>query len=198
MTLDNSSSPAVRLRLNPTLSSWSALDGGWWPRSRDAGAELPGLVAGLDSRFGVIIRAMLNMDVWDDNPRRLVAGPRRIHMGWYHTMAADRIYVVNTEGERFALLVVAPEATEESAGIAMAMGGGGQGRHPAGGGPHRQRDRRMTNSRGGFRARGRHPGKMVLVGLPRDAPTAGRCMAPARPPLRGGRPSSPDKPQLDR
>ncbi len=120
------SPPAVRLRLNPTLSGSGTLDGGWWPRSHDAGAELPQLVAGLDPRFGVIIRAMLNMDVWDDHPRRVVAGPRRIHMGWYHTMAADRIYVVNADGERFALLVVAPEATEESAGIAMAMAAEGK------------------------------------------------------------------------
>jgi hypothetical protein len=119
-----SSPPAVRLRLNPTLSGWGALDGGWWPRSRDAGAELPGLVAGLDARFGVIIRAMLNMDVWDDHPRRLVAGPRRIHMGWYHTMAADRIYLINTKGERFVLAVVAPEATQASAGTAMATAAG--------------------------------------------------------------------------
>jgi Family of unknown function (DUF5994) len=120
------SPPAVRLRLNPTLSGWGALDGGWWPRSRDPGAELPGLVTGLDARFGVIIRAMLNMDVWDDHPRRLVAGPRRIHVGWYHTMAADRIYLINTEGERFVLAVVAPEATRESAGTAMAMAAGGR------------------------------------------------------------------------
>jgi hypothetical protein len=111
---------AARLRLSPTLSRRGALDGSWWPRSRDAGAELPALVAGLDPRFGVIIRAMLDMDVWDDHPRRVATGPKRIHMGWYHTMAADRIYLVNTDGERFALLVVPPEATSESARDAMA------------------------------------------------------------------------------
>lgn len=118
------SPPAGRLRLNPTLSGWGALDGGWWPRSRDVGAELPGLIAGLDARFGVIIRVMLNMDVWDDHPRRFAAGPRRIHMGWYHTMAADRIYLINTHGQRFVLAVVAPEATPESARTAMTMAAG--------------------------------------------------------------------------
>jgi len=114
------SPPAARLRLSPTLSRRGALDGSWWPRSRDAGAELPALVAGLDPRFGVIIRAMLDMDVWDDHPRRVATGPKRIHMGWYHTMTADRIYLVNTDGERFALLVVPPAATAESARDAMA------------------------------------------------------------------------------
>jgi hypothetical protein len=47
-------------------------------------------------------------------------------MGWYHTMAADRIYLVNTDGERFALLVVPPEATAESAKDAMALAAGGR------------------------------------------------------------------------
>ena len=120
-----SSPPEARLRLNPTLSAWGALDGGWWPRSRDARAELPGLVASLGTRFGVIIRAMLNLDVWDDNPRRLIAGSRRIHMGWYHTMPSDRIYLINTAGVRFVLVVVAPEATQELAGTVMAMAAGG-------------------------------------------------------------------------
>jgi hypothetical protein len=45
-------------------------------------------------------------------------------MGWYHTMAADKIYLVNTEGERFVLAVVAPEATQESAGTVMTMAAG--------------------------------------------------------------------------
>jgi hypothetical protein len=119
------SPPEARLRLNPTLSARGALDGGWWPRSRDAGAELPGLVAGLDTRFGVIVRAMLNLDGWDDHPRRVSAGPRRIHMGWYHTMPADRVYLINTEGERFVLAMVAPQATQESAGTVLAMAAGG-------------------------------------------------------------------------
>jgi hypothetical protein len=74
----------------------------------------------------VIIRAMLNLDVWDDNPRRVAAGPKRIHMGWYHTMAADRTYLINTGGERFVLAVVAPEATVDSARDAMALAASGR------------------------------------------------------------------------
>ena len=34
----------VLLRLATTQSREGVLDGAWWPRSRDVGAELPGLV----------------------------------------------------------------------------------------------------------------------------------------------------------
>ena len=113
--------PAVRLRLNRTLSGRGVLDGGWWPRSRDPGAELPELIAGLDSRLGVITRVMLNMDAWDGRPRRVAAGGRRIHVGWFHTMDAHMIGLTNTNRKRFALLVVPPTSTTASAGIAMTM-----------------------------------------------------------------------------
>jgi hypothetical protein len=34
----------VRLQLDPTMAGRGAVDGGWWPRSRDPDAELPGLI----------------------------------------------------------------------------------------------------------------------------------------------------------
>jgi hypothetical protein len=44
--------PRLRLQLDPTMAGTGAVDGGWWPRSRDPDAELPGLIAGLDSSLG--------------------------------------------------------------------------------------------------------------------------------------------------
>jgi hypothetical protein len=41
--------PGLRLRLDPTLARGGILDGGWWPRSRNPDAELPDLIAGLES-----------------------------------------------------------------------------------------------------------------------------------------------------
>ena len=35
----------LRLQLDPTMAGTGAVDGGWWPRSRDPDAELPGLIA---------------------------------------------------------------------------------------------------------------------------------------------------------
>src|SRR6266702_4835624 len=39
-----------RLRLQPDRPTYTLLDGGWWPRSADPAAELPGLILALDER----------------------------------------------------------------------------------------------------------------------------------------------------
>jgi hypothetical protein len=81
----------LRLQLDSTMAGTGAVDGGWWPRSRDPDAELPGLIAGLGSSLGPITRVARNLDTWDTAPRHV------------------------------ALLVVPPQATTAAAGVAMAM-----------------------------------------------------------------------------
>ena len=83
----------LRLRLQPDRPAYTLLDGGWWPRSTDPAAELPGLILALDERHGPITRIMLGMADWDaSRPRRLrVHGPsgsRVVRLGWFATMPA--------------------------------------------------------------------------------------------------------------
>src|SRR6476660_3500857 len=59
--------PKPRLRLQPDRSVRTLLDGGWWPRSADPAAELPGLILALDKRHGSINRIMLGMADWDSS-----------------------------------------------------------------------------------------------------------------------------------
>jgi hypothetical protein len=126
------SRPTVRLRPDPKAPGKGILDGGWWPRSTNPSAELPELIASLDSRLGEITRVMLNMDVWDDAPRLLQAGGRRIHVGWYHTFDAHTISLTNIDRERFLLLVVPPGTPAAAAGTALEMAAdGGPARRPA-------------------------------------------------------------------
>jgi Family of unknown function (DUF5994) len=113
--------PGLRLRLDPTMSGMGAVDGGWWPRSRDLDAELPGLVAGLGSSLGPITRVALNLDAWDTAPRRVAVEGRRVRVGWFRHMDAHTIGVTRAAQDRVVLLVVPPEATSAAAGIAMAM-----------------------------------------------------------------------------
>ena len=42
------------------MAGTGAVDGGWWPRSRDPDAELPDLIAGLDASVGPVTRLALN------------------------------------------------------------------------------------------------------------------------------------------
>ena len=113
--------PGLRLQLDPTMAGTGAVDGGWWPRSRDPDAELPGLVAGLESSLGPITRVALNLDAWDTAPRRVAVDGRRVRVGWFHHMDAHTIGVTRASQDRVALLVVPPQATTAAAGIAMAM-----------------------------------------------------------------------------
>jgi hypothetical protein len=113
--------PGVRLQLDPTMAGTGAVDGGWWPRSRNPDAELPGLIASLDSSLGPITRLALNLDAWDTAPRRVAVDGRRVRVGWFHQMDAHTIGVTRAAQDRVVLLVVPPQATTAAAQIAMAM-----------------------------------------------------------------------------
>jgi hypothetical protein len=113
--------PGLRLQLDSTMAGMGAVDGGWWPRSRDPDAELPGLIAGLDSSLGPVTRVALNLDAWDSAPRRVAVGGRRVRVGWFRNMDAHMIGVTRASQDRVALLVIPPHATAAAAEIAMAM-----------------------------------------------------------------------------
>jgi Family of unknown function (DUF5994) len=113
--------PGSRLQLDPTMAGTRAVDGGWWPRSRDPDAELPGLIAGLDASVGPIIRVALNLNAWDSTPRRVAVDGRRVRVGWFRHMDAHTIGLTRAGQDRMVLLVIPPQATKAAAQIAMAM-----------------------------------------------------------------------------
>ena len=113
--------PGLRMQLDPTMAGTGVVDGGWWPRSRDPDAELPGLIAGLESSLGPITRLALNLTAWDSAPRRVAVNGRRVRVGWFRHMDADTVGVTRAGQNRVTLLVVPPQATTAAAGIAMAM-----------------------------------------------------------------------------
>jgi Family of unknown function (DUF5994) len=120
-----SAPPGLRLQLDPTMAGKGAVDGGWWPRSRDPDAELPGLIAGLDSSLGPVTRFAFNLDAWDTAPRRVGVDGRRVRVGWFRQMDPDTIGVTRASQDRVVLLVIPPQATTAAAGIAMAMAADG-------------------------------------------------------------------------
>jgi hypothetical protein len=116
--------PKPRLRLQPDRSARTLLDGGWWPRSADPAAELPGLILALDERHGSINRIMLGMAGWDSSrPRRLrvdgPAGSRVVRLGWFASQPAGLLTATGARGQRTDLLTVPPDASERDAQAAM-------------------------------------------------------------------------------
>jgi Family of unknown function (DUF5994) len=118
------SPPSVpRLILEPTRSPRTLLDGGWWPRSADPVAELPGLILAIEDRHGPVSRIMLGMADWDSRPRRLrVDGPAASHvvrLGWFDTLPAGLLTATCADGQRTDLLTVPPHTEENAAWAAM-------------------------------------------------------------------------------
>ena len=116
-----------RLCLQPDRCARTLLDGGWWPRSADPAAELPGLILALDGRhgpFSPITRIMVGMAGWDPSrPRRLrvggPAGSRVVRIGWFATMPAGLLIATCARGQRTDLLTVPPHTGEQAAWAAM-------------------------------------------------------------------------------
>jgi hypothetical protein len=113
--------PGLRLQLDASLVGTGAVDGGWWPRSRDPDAELPDLIAGLDTSLGPITRVALNLDAWDSAPRRVAVDGRHLRVGWFRHMDPHTIGLTRASQNRVVLLVIPPETTTTAAQIAMAM-----------------------------------------------------------------------------
>ncbi|MFE9207549.1 DUF5994 family protein [Micromonospora sp. NPDC007230] len=109
-----------RLRIEPTRSARTLLDGGWWPRSTDPLAELPGLVLAIDLLHGPIVRLLLNTEIWDGNPRRLTVGCRVLRLGYFTSQPASLLTAICLNEDRVDLLVVPPDTPVDLAEAAMA------------------------------------------------------------------------------
>ena len=110
-----------RLLLRPGHAGPAPLDGGWWPRSADPAAELPGLVLALDKMHGSITRVMLGAADWNaSRPSRLrVSGSRIVRLGWFATMPAGLLTAIYASGQRTDLVTIPPHASEQDAAAAM-------------------------------------------------------------------------------
>jgi hypothetical protein len=111
-----------RLVLPPARASQAVLDGGWWPRSWDPVAELPGLVLALSNRYGKIRHLMLNSHTWDSRFRRLAVGTAVIRTGWFTSLDPALLIATTDTGDQLDILVVPPQTAADTANQAMTAG----------------------------------------------------------------------------
>jgi hypothetical protein len=108
-----------RLRLESTGARRTLLDGGWWPRSSDPVAELPGLILAIDARRGPVTRLLLAPGGWDSHPRRLGVAGRVVRLGYFVSQPAGLLTAVCANRDRVDLLVVPPDTAGDTADAAM-------------------------------------------------------------------------------
>jgi Family of unknown function (DUF5994) len=122
MTIESPTPPSIpRLRMEPTGSRRTLLDGGWWPRSTDPVAELPGLVLAIDNLRGPVSRLILAADGWDSHPRRLRVAGRVLKVGYLASQPTSLLTALCGNGNRIDLLIVAPNTARGSADAAMIL-----------------------------------------------------------------------------
>ena len=115
--------PETRLSLNPVLSRRSVVDGAWWPHSRDAAAELPGLIAAVDQRLDrTTLRVGVYKDMWEHIPRRIPAPGRRVNVGWFRNTDPHVITLILADAEPIVLLVIPPDTASGPAEVALKLG----------------------------------------------------------------------------
>ena len=117
----------TRLILKPGMPRTGAVDGAWWPRSRDLVAEVPALVGSVPTAAGRVQRVGFGRSLWDAVPHRTrgwVDG-RRIGLDGFAAFAADVVWIATsiTGSAPLFLLVVPPDtAVEIAAGILRRAG----------------------------------------------------------------------------
>jgi Family of unknown function (DUF5994) len=110
-----------RLLLAPVRASRAVLDGGWWPRSWDPVAELPGLVLALSARYGTIRQLMLNSVTWERRFRRLAVGGGVVRVGWFASLDPAVVIATTYGGDQVDLLVVPPRTAAAAARASMTV-----------------------------------------------------------------------------
>ncbi|MFC5814109.1 DUF5994 family protein [Nonomuraea sp. NPDC050478] len=100
---------ALRLILHPVPNRRAVVDGAWWPYSRNAAAELPGLVAAADRLLDrVTLRVGVHGDTWQSLTRRIPARGRQIRVSWSRHTDPRLIILSFATGDPVVLLIIPP------------------------------------------------------------------------------------------
>jgi Family of unknown function (DUF5994) len=130
-TLDQDAPGQVRLSLNTAAEQGRGINGGWWPRSRDAGAELPELITGLSTQARRVSRVALQADAFSNIPHQLTIAGHKVHVAWFRHMNAHTVSLTIPGSDYLTLLVVPPEASPEAAAEALRLAASGRRAGPA-------------------------------------------------------------------
>lgn len=111
-TPDKRANARVALRLDMSApSAPGALDGAWWPQSRDPTVELPDLIDHFPKVHGEVHRVVFSRPDWDSTPHRVRAGRGLVKVGSYPRDDTHQVWLSMSTSELIRLSVRAPEHT---------------------------------------------------------------------------------------
>ncbi len=116
----------ARLSLDPATVRLAGIHGGWWPRSRDAAAELPGLIAELSTRAWRVSRVALQPDAFGNIPHKLTVGGRKVPVAWFRYMNKHTVILTMASRDDLVLLVIPPRASPQAATEALRLAASSQ------------------------------------------------------------------------
>jgi hypothetical protein len=116
---DHTSPEAERLSLSPAVRRDAGIYGGWWPRSRDAATELPGLLAELGARAGRVSRIAVQADAFGNIPHQLTADGHKVRIAWFRYMNPHTVILTMAGSDDLILLVVPQDASPTAAAAAL-------------------------------------------------------------------------------
>jgi len=122
---DQTASVGTRLSLDPSGSKRTGIMGGWWPYSRDAAAELPGLITELNSQVGRVSRLAVQVSAFDSIPHQLTVDGRKVHVAWFRYMNVHTVLLTMASHDDLVLLVIPPEASPAAAAEALRLASSG-------------------------------------------------------------------------
>jgi len=125
-TADQGAPSEARLSLDQATTRARGISGGWWPRSRDAEAELPGLIAGLSTRAGRVSRVALQADAFGNIPHQLTVGGRKVHVAWFRHMNMHTVSLTMADRDYLTLLVIPPDTSPQAAAQALRLAASGR------------------------------------------------------------------------
>lgn len=108
-----------RLRLADAFDR-AALDGAWWPRSRDLAVELPVLLDHLPDRVGRVVHAVVSPPDWDEVPRRVSRRGGQTKVGSY-PRDDTHLLMLSTSTRVLRLMVVPPGTGDDHARTLMVV-----------------------------------------------------------------------------
>ncbi len=110
---------SLRLQLASKRPAGVAVNGGWWPRSTDLAAELPGLLAAVRAELGPVGLIGYHLNGWDRTGDQLDVDGESVRLQGFTSGTPLTVLLIGTSGSRLTLLVVPPQTPEASARQAL-------------------------------------------------------------------------------